>query len=119
MAGGGAVVSLAAFNFLEDSDLKNFWLRQNWVHWFIGSVQLVVLSVGLLESSAVRGGFRLPRFTLRGRPGVLYDGFLAPLVSSSLCLWLDGWMDNLVFKFISIKIGWGVGWRKSTRCPAY
>ena len=91
MAGGGAVVSVAAFNFLEDSDLTKFWLRQNsgsLVHWFIGSVQLVVLSVGLLESSAVRGSIRLPRCSLRGRPGVLYDGFLASLVSSSLCLWL-------------------------------
>ena len=58
-------------------------------------MQLVVLSVGLLESSAVRGSFRLPRCSLRGRPGVLYDGFLAPLVSSSQCLWLVvGWMDG-------------------------
>ena len=60
MAGGDAVVSVAAFNFLEDSDLTKFWLRQNWVHWFIGSLvqcmQLVVLSVGLLESSGHRSG---------------------------------------------------------------
>ena len=54
-------------------------------------MQLVVLSVGLLESSAVRGSIRLPRCSLRGRPGVLYDGFL----SSSLCLWLVvGWMGG-------------------------
>ena len=58
-------------------------------------MQLVVLSVGLLASSAVRGSIRLPRCSLRGRPGVLYDGFLASLVSSSQCLWLVvGWMDG-------------------------
>ena len=65
------------------------------VQWYRGSIVGSVLSAGLPESSAVRGGFRLPRFTLRGRPGVLYDGFLAPLVSPSLCLWLVvGWMDG-------------------------
>ena len=33
------------------------------------------------ESSAVRGAIRVPGFTLRGRPGVLYDGFCLILVS--------------------------------------
>ena len=96
MAGGGAVVSVAAFNFLEDSGFDKIldttfkWFSGTGVQWLV-----VVLSAGLLESSAVRGGIRLPRFTLRGCPGVLYDGFLAPLVSSSLCLWLVvGWMDG-------------------------
>ena len=99
MAGGGdGAVSAVAFNFLEvwcesfniflDTTFK--WFSGTGVQWLV-----VVLSAGLLESSAVRGGIRLPRFTLRGCPGVLYDGFLAPLVSSSLCLWLVvGWMDG-------------------------
>ena len=76
-------------------------------------MQLVVLSVGLLESSAVRGSIRLPKCSLRGRPGVLYDGFLAPLVCLQVCVfdwWLDGWMDNVVFKFISVNKNSGGVW---------
>ena len=48
--------------------------------------------------------------------------FLAPFsVSSSLCLWLVvGWMDGqFSTSLFLIKIGCGVGWRKSTLCPAY
>ena len=100
--------------------MTKFWLRQNWVHWFIGSVQLVVLSVGLLESSAVRGSIRLPRCSLRGRPGVLYDGFLASLVSSSLYLWLVvGWMDvqcSIQVYFNRIRVGCGVAEVYSMSC---
>ena len=77
MAGGGALVSVEAFNFLEDSGFDKILATTklgSLVHWFIGLVQLVALSVGLPESSAVRGSIRLPRCSLRGRPGVLYDG---------------------------------------------
>ena len=64
--------------------------------WFSGSSSSCsCLSVGLAESSAVRGTIRLPRFSLRDRPGVLHDGLLAPLVSSVKCLmdkWMVGWV---------------------------
>ena len=54
------------------------------------------LSVGLPKSRAVRGSIKLPRCSLRGRPGVFYDGLLAPLVSSVKCL-MDGWMDGCIW----------------------
>ena len=39
-----------------------------------------------------------------GRPGVLYDGLLAPLVSSVEYL-MNGWMSGLcTFKIISFKL---------------
>ena len=98
MAGGGdSVISVEAFNFLEVSVFglhTFFWIRH--FQWFSGSCSSCsCLSVGLPESSAVRGSIRLPRCSLRGRPGVLYDGLLAPLVSPIKCL-MDGWMDGWV-----------------------
>ena len=54
------------------------------------------LSVGLPESNAVRGSIRPPRRSLRGRPGVLYDGPLAPVVSSVKRL-MNGWMDGCIW----------------------
>ena len=47
-------------------------------------------------SSAVRGSIRLPRCSLRSRPGVLYYGLMAPLVSSVKCP-MDEWMDACIW----------------------
>ena len=43
--------------------------------WFNGLADGSGLVCWIPESSVVRGAIRVPRITLRGRPGVLYDGF--------------------------------------------
>ena len=110
MAGGGAVVPAAAFNFLEDFGLSKFWIRHSngsVTQWFSGS--LVVLSASYLRVVLFGVALGYQDVSLRGRPGVLYDGFLASLVSLQVCVF--GW-----WTIILIQIGWcgRVGWRKST-----
>ena len=96
MTGGGSVVSVEAFDFLDVIIFGLHVLLDTAFQWFSGSCSSCgCLSVGLPESIAVRGSIRLPGCSLRGRPGVLYDGLLAHLVSSVKCL-MDGWMDGRV-----------------------
>ena len=79
-----------------------------WIRHFSGSVvpvvPLAVGPLGYLRVVPFGGALGCQDVSLRGRPRVLYDGLLAPLVSSVECL-MDGWMDGLsTFKFISIKL---------------
>ena len=96
MVGGGDAVSVEAFNLLEVSVFGLHICLNTAFQWFSGPCSFCsCVPVGLPESSAVRGGIRLPRRSLRGCPGVPYASLLAPLVSPAKYL-MDGWMDGWV-----------------------